>query len=259
MAALVLAHAIARPVSTLPAASFVVAVSCVAAPTSTVASAGLTVTDATGAIETVIEAVPLRPSLVAVMAAEPAATPVTRPLGLTVATAAALLVHVIVRPVSGLPAESSGLAVSCLVPPTKRLAGLGLTDSDAITSASLAEVSAVYTPLGVIVPPDVLNRTVAGTLSPVAVRPKARKGWVCWGSRATLSGRTTICTTAPDVGPVVCGANSHAARSVSPVAAAQGHLVRKYITPPDEREVRQLDWHGTRWRAVAPGLCVACL
>src|SRR2546425_1027468 len=131
-------HAIVRPVRRLPAESFGVAVSCAAAPTNKAADAGLIVTDATGTIETASEAVPLWPSLVAVMVAEPAATPVTRPLGLTVATPVALLVHVIVRPVSGLPAESSGLAVSCLVPPTKRLAGLGLTDTDATGTKTTA-------------------------------------------------------------------------------------------------------------------------
>src|SRR3989454_3573443 len=69
-----------RPESTLPAASFRVVVSCTVAPTSTTAVAGLTVTDATGTIATVTLAVPLCPSLVAVIIADPAATPVTSPL-----------------------------------------------------------------------------------------------------------------------------------------------------------------------------------
>jgi len=45
---LLLAHVTVRPVTVLPFASFVVAVSWTACPTGTDAGAGLTVTDATG-------------------------------------------------------------------------------------------------------------------------------------------------------------------------------------------------------------------
>jgi len=78
----------------------------------TVAAAGLTVTEATGTFVTVMAAVPLCPSLVALMVAEPAATPVTRPLTDTVATAALLVAHVTARPVRAVPVESSGVAVN---------------------------------------------------------------------------------------------------------------------------------------------------
>jgi hypothetical protein len=57
--------------------------------------------------------VALWPSEVAVMVAEPADTPVTRPL-LTVALAA-LLLQVMVRPVRVLPPASLVVAVSCTV------------------------------------------------------------------------------------------------------------------------------------------------
>jgi len=52
---------------------------------------------------TVIADVPLFPELVAVIVAEPAATPVTTPLEFTVATPVLLLDHVTVCPVITLP------------------------------------------------------------------------------------------------------------------------------------------------------------
>src|SRR5438876_539725 len=78
-----------------------------------------------------MSAVPLFPSLVAVIVAVPAADPVTSPLALTVATPAALVPHAIVRPVSTFPLASFRLAVSCTVAPTGTLADAGLTTTDA--------------------------------------------------------------------------------------------------------------------------------
>src|SRR6266480_1017113 len=130
-AGLLLDHVTTRPFSVLLAESFVTAESCCVPPTTIVAAAGLTVTEATGTTITVIAAVPLLPSLVAVIVAEPAATPVTKPLLLTVATAVLLLDHVTTRPVRVPPAESLVTAESCRVPPTKRLADAGLTVTDA--------------------------------------------------------------------------------------------------------------------------------
>src|SRR5882672_5261021 len=63
-----------RPVSTLPAESLVTAVSCRVDPMLTLPGDGDTVTDATGTTVTVIDAVPLLPSLVAVIVADPTAT-----------------------------------------------------------------------------------------------------------------------------------------------------------------------------------------
>src|SRR5438445_2203856 len=126
-----LAHVTERPMSVSPRASFRVAVSCGAAPTVRVSFAGATVTDATGAGVTVIAAVPLLPSLVAVIAAEPVATAVTTPLTLTVATAGASLAHVTERPVSVSPRASLSVAVSCGVAPTRRLSLAGATVTDA--------------------------------------------------------------------------------------------------------------------------------
>src|SRR2546422_1073760 len=94
MPGLDLVQVTARPASAFPAASLGVALSCVVPPTTTVAVAGLTTTEATGTVDTVTAAVPLWPSLVAVIVTAPTATPVTRPLAETVATALLPVVHV---------------------------------------------------------------------------------------------------------------------------------------------------------------------
>ena len=80
----------------------------------TLAVVGATVTEATGAggTVTVIAAVPLLPSLVAVTVAEPAATPVTTPLDDTVAMPVLELDHATARPVSTLLLASRVVAVS---------------------------------------------------------------------------------------------------------------------------------------------------
>src|SRR2546421_3273950 len=66
---------------------------------------------------TVMAEVPLCPSLVAVIVAEPAATPPTSPLPLTVAAAVLLLCQVTALPTNGLPFPSWGVAVSCSLLP----------------------------------------------------------------------------------------------------------------------------------------------
>src|SRR6266516_6034893 len=141
-AVLLLAQVTVRPLSGFPFASFGVAVSCTVWPTCTDAVAGLTVTAATGTLLTVIVAVPLCPSLVAVIVAEPAAPPVTSPLALTVATAVLLLAHVTVRPANRLPFASFGVALSCTVRPTWTDAVAGFTVTDA-TGTVLTVIVAV--------------------------------------------------------------------------------------------------------------------
>ena len=86
------------PVITFPCASFTVAESATVAPTFIDAVGGATVTVVTtgGADVTVTLEVPVFPAHVAVTVAEPAATPLTKPLALTVATFALLVVHVTV-------------------------------------------------------------------------------------------------------------------------------------------------------------------
>src|SRR5438309_5827541 len=92
---------------------------------------------------TVTADVPFLPSLVAVIVAEPAATPVTSPLPLTVATPVLLLDQVTTRPDNGVPFASFGVAVSCTVCPAVTVAAAGVTVTqatgtrDAVTSAAL--------------------------------------------------------------------------------------------------------------------------
>src|SRR5207302_7486421 len=132
-------QATARPVSTLPAASFSVAVSCTAPPTSMTAVTGLITTDATGTVATLVAADPLCPSLVAVIVTDPVATPVTRPAADTVAIAGFERVQVTARPVRMFPAASLGVAASCTDCPTRRpvAAGLTLTDATGATGTRL--------------------------------------------------------------------------------------------------------------------------
>src|SRR5712691_7344326 len=127
MAVLSLDQVTTRPGRGLPFASRGVAVSWTVDPTATLAGDGVTVTPATGTGVTVTLDVPLCPSLVAVIVAEPAATPVTSPLPFTVAMAVLLLDQVTTRPVRGFPFASLGVAVSCTVSPTCTLAGDGVT------------------------------------------------------------------------------------------------------------------------------------
>src|SRR5437899_2131551 len=93
-----LIHVTTRPLSTPPFASCNVAKSCTVPPTCRLEDAGLTMTDATGAGggggSAVTVAVPFLPSLVTVIAAVPAATPVTSPLPFTMATDTSLLYQV---------------------------------------------------------------------------------------------------------------------------------------------------------------------
>src|SRR5439155_1201366 len=161
-AVLLLPQLTVRPDNGLPLASFGVAVSCTVWPTGTDAVLGLTVTDATGTVLTVIAAVPLCPSLVAVIVAAPAATPVTTPLALTVATAVLQLAQLIVRPDSELPLASFGAAASCIVWPTCTVAVAGLTVTDA-TGTVVTVIAAVP-----LFPSLVAVSVAAPTATPVA-------------------------------------------------------------------------------------------
>lgn len=81
-----LAQDTTRPLSTCPPLLRAIAVSWTVPPTMTLGDAGVTSTAATGSGKTVIVAVPVLPSLVAVTVAVPAETPVTTPVWETVAT-----------------------------------------------------------------------------------------------------------------------------------------------------------------------------
>src|SRR5256885_5715111 len=132
----------ARPESGLPPASLGVAVSCTVCPTGTLADDGVTVTEATGTgtLVTVMVAVPLFPSLVAVIVAEPAPRPVTSPLPLTRAIVVSSLAQVTPLPDSGLPFASLGVALSCTVCPTGTLADDGVTVTEATGTGTLVTV-----------------------------------------------------------------------------------------------------------------------
>src|SRR5205814_2264545 len=100
------------------------------------------------AVRTVIDAVPLLPSLVAVIVTgPPAATPVTSPLPFTLAIVLSLDVQVITRPVSGLPFASVGVALSCTVCPVATLAVAGATVTDATGALATVTVAAPLLPL----------------------------------------------------------------------------------------------------------------
>jgi hypothetical protein len=121
-------HVTVRPVRVAPAESLVTALSCWVFPTTTLAEDGVTETLATGTGVTVIVAVPLWPSLVAVIVATPKLTADTRPvLAFTVAIAGASELQATERPESTSPAESLVVAVSCSVLPDATLADSGDT------------------------------------------------------------------------------------------------------------------------------------
>src|SRR5437879_13574534 len=130
----------------MPASSAMVAVSLLEqlpmspAPTSTTLDPG------GGAGVTVTAAVPLLPSLVAVIVAEPAATAVTSPLPFTVAAAVLSLDHVTVRPESAAPFAASGVAVSCTVHPAGTGRGGGVTITAAPGAKSTVTVAAPLRP-----------------------------------------------------------------------------------------------------------------
>jgi hypothetical protein len=107
-----LAHPTDAPGITFPRESYTVAVRRNEPPTSTVADAGVTSTRLTVGAWTTIVAVPLRPSLDAVMIAVPADTAATIPVDVTVATSDRFVDQVTVRPSSGRPAASRGCASS---------------------------------------------------------------------------------------------------------------------------------------------------
>jgi hypothetical protein len=102
-----------RPTSVLLLASFGTAVSTWVPPTTIGVVGAESVTVATGAGVTVRVALPVFPSLVAVMLAVPALTAVTNPALEIVATAVLSEVHVMTRPGNTPPLASNVVAVAC--------------------------------------------------------------------------------------------------------------------------------------------------
>ena len=85
----------------------------------------------TGAGLTVSVALPVFPSLIAMICTEPAPTLVTSPAGDTVAIAVLPELHVTLRPVKMLPFASRVVAVACVVCPTV----IDVEASETVTSA----------------------------------------------------------------------------------------------------------------------------
>ena len=92
---------------------------------------------------TVIAAEPVLPPLMAVIVAVPTPAPVTRPVALTDATAALLVVQFTGWPFIALPDWSSRLAVSCCIAPTTTDAEAGVTLTVVTTAAPVTVIAAV--------------------------------------------------------------------------------------------------------------------
>jgi len=185
-------HVMARPVRRFPFASLVVAVSCCVSPTIIGVVGAERATVATGASDTMIDEVPVCPSLVAVIVAVPAATAVTKPPVLTVAVAVLLELHVTARPTRTFPPASFVTAVSCcagVIPRTSvAVAGLTVTVATGIgftvivgvgelTDSLVAVIVAVPTPTAVTVAGDPVGLTVRTAVlleTQVIVRPVRR-------------------------------------------------------------------------------------
>src|SRR5688572_27346835 len=132
-------HVTVRSVTTLLAASRIVAVSCTVSPTSNVSLVGPTVMLAIGGGMTLMVATPLFEPLAAVIVAVPSAWAVTRPDPETDATLAADDDQVTGCPERMLPAASFTVALSCTVWPTCRDSTAGETSTVATTTSGSEE------------------------------------------------------------------------------------------------------------------------
>ena len=129
---LLLAKVSGRPLSRVPLASVICTVSRTVCPTAIDDCDGDTITALTGRGRTTTSLAPLLPPFDAVIVTMPGATPNTRPLDETVATAPDVELHAMVRSGSTLPALSRATAVSCVDCPTITLSRAGETDTDAV-------------------------------------------------------------------------------------------------------------------------------
>jgi hypothetical protein len=111
-----------------------------------------------GAAVTTILAVPVTPELVAVIVAEPAATPVTTALELTVAVFASLVDHATLWPAIALPWASLTVAWRVADPPTPIDADAGATVTAVATGGGGGGVAAVDATATLDSPPKVASR-----------------------------------------------------------------------------------------------------
>src|SRR5207237_230606 len=163
-----LAHVITRPPRAFPLASCGVAVSCTVCPCGIVTAGGVTATAATGTLATVTDAVPLCPSLVAVIVAAPAALPP----------------QVTARPLRGFPFGSSGVAANCIVAPTTTVPDGGVT----ATTATAVVLGAVPTGFSHAYTARSAAATVAETTN--NGRDRMRGLRIGFLSRASVAGAT---------------------------------------------------------------------
>ena len=112
--------------------------------------------DAIGTGVTVMDAVAEAVSMVALIVVEPGVRAATKPVVLTVATATALLSHVTVRPVSGLPEASFGVAVNWVVWPTTNGEAIPVNDTDATAAGGGGGGD------GAVPPPQATSRAAMG-------------------------------------------------------------------------------------------------
>jgi len=129
----------------------------------------VTVVTTGGTAVTVMLDVPDFPELVAVIVAEPAATPVTTPLEFTVAAVALLVDHITVCPVITLPFWSLTVATSVVVEPATTDADVGATVTVVTTGAGGG--TAVTVMLDVPVFPELVAVMVAGPAATPVTTP----------------------------------------------------------------------------------------
>jgi hypothetical protein len=211
-------HTTTRFVTTVPLTSFTVATSVVVWPATTLAVAGATVTLPTAVCVAVTVELPLLPSLVAVIVAEPGATPVTTPVVETVAMAVLLDDHATARSVTTTPFASLTVAVSVVVWPTVTVAVGGdtvtLPTGDGVTViadvplfVSLVAVIVAIPPLTPVTTPAVFTiatcvllelheTTRFVTTLPLASVTVAVSVAVALGGMASAGGDTTTLATA---------------------------------------------------------------
>jgi hypothetical protein len=176
-------HVIVRPLSIPPFTSSVLAVAC-DVPTAVIEfGVSDTVTEATGTGITVIEDVPVFPSLVAVMLALPTETAVTSPAPSTVAIAGLLEVHATMRSDTPVLFASLTSAENCCVEPETTIAVGGLTVTEATdtgttvieafpdTASLVAIIIADPLPTAVTSPNGVTVATALFALLHVTTRP----------------------------------------------------------------------------------------
>ena len=247
-----------RPLSTLPAASFVAAASVVVAPMAMDAEVGVSVTVAMGtmAFVTVTEALAVRSSDVAVMVAVPAATPVTTPVALTVAIAPLEVVHAMARSVSVTPPASLVTAASVVLAPTTIEAALGDTvmlatgrmglttviTADAVLVSEVAVMVAVPAPMPVTTPFALTDATLPLDVDQLTMRSESVLPPASFTTAASVVDAPTAMVAVPGV--TATDATAAGVITLGPVGSVPLQLTPVRTTLPARRshtEPRTMD------------------